>query len=354
MALLRVGSMIYFQATLPPKPGSQKSVPYQQKIATGHPASADGIKRAEAEAKLLDAALIAGTFDWADYRIRQRRSTQTVDTWVKKFEAGYRAQRQLKERTWQENWAKIFNRLPQSVRLEPEILIEQCINKPENSRIRQQTCQKLQALADFAGLEVDLLKYKGKYGPSKVEKRDLPDDVQIAESINNIPNPGWKWVFGAIAALGLRPHEAFFCHWTNDGLQISKGKTGPRLVFQAFYPEWVDEWGLRNIQLPKISAQEAYEKGRLGKMIRNQFRDRYKLPFPPYDLRHAYAIRSTVLFGVPETVSAQLMGHSPEVHHQIYHRWISLAMSKQAIDRVMSQPQRPKPPAAGSVLSPDA
>ena len=344
VALVRVGDMLYFQATLPPKPDSKRVTPYQQKIAARLPASEQGVKRAEAEAKLLGAALVADTFDWNDYQVRKKKSSLTVKDWTKKFEDDYRGQHRVADRSWENSWAKVFDGLPQDERLDELILVEQCLSKPENSQIRRRTCRKLQALANFAGIEVDLLKYQGHYSATRTKKRDLPDDIQIAECINNIPNPGWRWVYGAMAALGLRPHEAFFCHWTDEGLQVTKGKTGPRLVFQAFYPEWVEQWNLKEIILPKISADTAYEKGRLGRKIRNQLRKEYNLPFLPYDLRHAYAIRATVLFGVPGTVSAQLMGHSPEMHHQVYHRWITLSMGKQTIDRVMDQADRPKPP----------
>ena len=80
VALVRVGNMLYFQATLPPKPDSKRATPYQQKIAAGLPASEQGVKRAEAEAKLLGAALVADTFDWSDYQVREKKSRACFKT----------------------------------------------------------------------------------------------------------------------------------------------------------------------------------------------------------------------------------------------------------------------------------
>ena len=85
VALVRVGGMLYFQATLPPKPDSKRTTPYQQKISTKLPASEQGVKRAEAEAKLLGAALVADTFDWSNYQVRGKKSSLTVKDWIKKF-----------------------------------------------------------------------------------------------------------------------------------------------------------------------------------------------------------------------------------------------------------------------------
>lgn len=75
------------------------------------------------------------------------------------------------------------------------------------------------------------------------------------------------WHYGS----GRVPHEAFFYEWVPEGLQVLKGKTGPRLVFQLFYPEWVEVWGLKNICRPRIDAEHAYTKRNLGKKINNQF-----------------------------------------------------------------------------------
>jgi integrase len=64
---------LYLRATLPPKPGSGKNSPYQQRIALrsdqgiGVKITPVGIKYAEQQAKRLSADLVMGQFDWADW-----------------------------------------------------------------------------------------------------------------------------------------------------------------------------------------------------------------------------------------------------------------------------------------------
>jgi integrase len=95
---------------------------------------------------------------------------------------------------------------------------------------------------------------------------------------------------------------------------VIKGKTGPRLVFQPLYTEWVEQWNLKSIKLPNIqNIDHLYETQKLGDKVARQFR-RYGVPFPPYVLRHAYGIRASVTFELPVTTAADLMGHSPEIH----------------------------------------
>jgi len=105
----------------------------------------------------------------------------------------------------------------------------------------------------------------------------------------------------------------------------------------------VNEFDLKNIQLPNLqNVDRIYEEGELGDRVARQFR-RYKIPFQPYDLRHAFGIR-TVAFGFQPTTAAALMGHSPEIHLKRYHRHISLKQNKEAAQRIMSRDDRPKPP----------
>lgn len=344
---------LYLQATLPPKPGSDprgngaaaRPTPYQQKIYLGLPPSEEGLRIAEGEARLLGSKLLTNQFDWRDY-LREGRSPETKPAakWVEEFKANYLQTHSLKASTWKGQWEKVFNRLPQATPLTSELLVELVLGTERDTRNRLETASKLQELANFAGVKVDLLKFKGNYGASKVQHRDIPSDELIAECWAKIPNPQWQWMYGIMAACGLRDHECFFCEWTDSGLQVLKGKTGPRLVFQPLYPEWVAAWDLKEINLPFIqNVEQIYEEGRLGDKVARQFR-RYKIPFTPYDLRHAFGIRASVTFDLPPTTAAALMGHSPEIHLQRYHRHIKLKHNQEAARRVLDRGDRPLPP----------
>ncbi|MEM6716601.1 MAG: hypothetical protein AAF827_05480 [Cyanobacteria bacterium P01_D01_bin.6] len=60
-----------------------------------------------------------------------------------------------------------------------------------------------------------------------------------------------------------------------------------------------------------------------------------KLSFAPYDLRHAWAVR-TLLFGWPVELSARQMGHSVEVHTRTYQRWITRQQTQQVYDLLVN------------------
>lgn len=341
----RRGNRLWLQATLPPKPNSDRENPYQQRISLGLPANEDGYRRAEQEAQLLGARLASGTFEWRDYLSENvLPEYKPVHLWVNEFKRNYLETHNLKPSTWSNQWEKIYKRLPPNEPLTSEMLEAQVFLTERNTRNRMATCRKLQHLATFAGLGIDLLQYKGNYGPSQVEERDIPSDAEIARIWKEIPNPDWQWAYGMMAAFGLRDQEIFFCEWIDDGLLVTKGKTGSRLVFLGLYQEWVEEWDLRNIKLPKVrDAEAAYDAGRLGEKVARQFR-RYKIPFQPYDLRHAFGIRASVTFELPVTTAAALMGHTPKIHLARYHKHIKLKQNQEAAKRILSRPDSPKPP----------
>lgn len=343
------GGSLCLQATLPPKPGSQRPKPYQQVISLGLPASEEGFRAAEQEALLLSARLIRREFDWSLYlREDLLPENRSVCNWIKLFKSHYIETHSLRESTWVNQYDKIYRRLPLDKPITAELLIELAQKPKRDTRDRQQTCLKLQKLADFMGLKVNLLQYKGCYGPSKVAERRLPADEEIAYWWGQIPNPAWRWAYGMMAAFGLRDHEVFFCEWTDEGLLVTQGKTGSRLVFQALYEEWLERWELVKVVRPQVrDVDRLYEAGKLGDKVARQFR-RYKIPFTPYDLRHAFGIRASVTFEFPVTTAAALMGHSPDIHLKRYHKHIQLKHNQDAVRRIMKRPDRPIPPVASS------
>jgi integrase len=336
---------LHLKATLPPKPGSDRPLPYQQVISLGLPANPDGFKRAEQEARILSGELINNEFDWSKYQKAEKLpENKPSKLWVAEFKAWYMQRHTVSEKTFVGDWMAVFKRLPHNSPLTAALMLDAVQATERNTRTRAEVCRKLQELAHFAKIDVNLLQFKGDYGPSKVRDRDIPPDSEIAYWWDQIPNPAWQWMYGVMATFGLRDHEAFFCEWTNDGLTVLKGKTGPRLVFQPLYPDWVDNWELRTIKRPPSQDIDAiYAKGKLGDKVARQFR-RYGIPFNPYDLRHAYGIRASVTFELPVTTAAALMGHSPKIHLERYHKHIKLKQNQDAARRVMERSNLPTPP----------
>ena len=95
--------------------------------------------------------------------------------------------------------------------------------------------------------------------------------------------------------------------------------------------------------MPSMDTEEIKEIKRLrrttlqqvGRRVAEQFR-RYQLPFTPYDLRHAWALR-TIHVGLPDTVAARMMGHSVAIHTRTYHHWITRRDQQMAVDAALAR-----------------
>ena len=172
---------------------------------------------------------------------------------------------------------------------------------------------------------------------------------QILGLVDEIPNPGWKLVYGLMATYGLRNHEVFFC----DLSALSPGgdrvlrvlptsKTGEHQVW-PFQPEWVERFDLERLgrdpaALPPVARDLRRTTLRhAGRRVAEQFR-RYALPITPYDLRHAWAVR-TIHIGLPDTVAARMMGHSVAIHTRTYHHWITRRDQQRAVDAALARRQ---------------
>ena len=82
-----------------------------------------------------------------------------------------------------------------------------------------------------------------------------------------------------------------------------------------------------------VSRQTTLQQ--VGRRVAEQFR-RYELPITPYDLRHAWAVR-TIHIGLPDTVAARMMGHSVAIHTRTYHHWITRRDQQQAVDAALAR-----------------
>jgi integrase len=72
---------------------------------------------------------------------------------------------------------------------------------------------------------------------------------------------------------------------------------------------------------------------------------RYDLPITPYDLRHAWAVR-TIHIGLPDTVAARMMGHSVAIHTRTYHHWITRRDQQRAVDAALARRDAGRPTAS--------
>ena len=150
-----------------------------------------------------------------------------------------------------------------------------------------------------------------------------------------------------MATYGLRNHEVFFsdlsalCRGGDRVIRVlPTTKTGEHQVW-PFNPDWVERFDLLRLgtepdALPVISTDlRTTTLQQVGRRVTEQFR-RYELPLTPYDLRHAWAVR-TIHIGLPDTVSARMMGHSVAIHTRTYHHWITRRDQQQAVDAALAR-----------------
>ncbi|MDY6898892.1 MAG: site-specific integrase, partial [Cyanobacteriota bacterium] len=144
-----------------------------------------------------------------------------------------------------------------------------------------------------------------------------------------------------------QPDLDWFLHEENtDNIwKVHKSnKTGYREVL-PFVPEWVELFELKNpeaIDLLKQKIEQIQSFQGLSHLVQTNarwFRRILDLPFEPYDLRHACAIRAHIQ-GLPIKASADNLGHSVEMHTKVYQRWFSLENRKQVMKTAINQKSR--------------
>ncbi|WP_143467600.1 site-specific integrase [Leptolyngbya ohadii] len=359
----RRGTKLCLRGTLPPRPGSDRLRPYQQRVPLDLPATPSGLKQAEQQVKIIAAQLIQNNFDWRQFlpvaggkRLNQMDLSEKLKAFERHFlehlaKAGNPGSVRT---TWEKTYAPYLRKLEATAQNHSQFTIAEAIYRtiqeiPADSRSRQVCCTAFNALAEFLDLElsIDLKTLAGTYSPSKTQMRRLPSDEEIIAGFEAIPNPAWRFVYGIMATYGLRNHEVFFCDYAALIQQEAEAvievlpttKTGSHQVW-PFYPEWVDRFNLHEIQLPSLNLDlNQTTLQRIGQQVATQFR-RYQIPFSPYDLRHAWAVR-TIHFGIPDTVAARMMGHSVAIHTRTYHRWITRRDQQQAVQSALERRKIP-------------
>lgn len=336
------GDRLYLRGTFPPKPGAKKDYPHQQRISLAIHANIDGIKLAEAEARRVGLSLDSKTFSWAPY-LKNKPPLDTpkdksISQWIDEFKSHYFARRAKTPATLStfNNYLSSFRKIPVDKPLSADSLIEAALKTPADSGARRNTVRHLMVLAKFAGIECDLSEYIGNYSIKKINPRSLPSDDLIISVGKSLSGPA-AWCFWMMAIYGLRNHELFHLDLSDIDRsgEISVGestKTKDRIIFPC-PKKWLEFWDLKNQDLPVFPKPIAtYPNEYLGNKIRKLFSDA-KVPFSPYNLRHAWARRSFEHRWPPE-MAAAMMGHSLDVHIRIYHAWMAAASFREVYQKI--------------------
>lgn len=362
-----------------------------QRISLGLPASAAGVTVALERLAAVCDELAAGAFRWQRWRpdpaspasaspaqpslspppqptatLSAPAPATAIAELLGGFEAAFFADPRRRRRpagsrsTWSGAYRPYLRRLVDMVAGAAEgaapidvCLLERVLESyPLASRSRQQCGIALGALARHLQLPLpgDWSERSGGYGLHRARFRGLPSDAGILELVEAIPNPRWRLAYGLMATYGLRNHEVFFCDLSAlapGGDRVLRvlptSKTGEHQVW-PFQPDWVERFGLEVLAhrqgpgLPPVCTDlRRTTLQQVGRRLAEQFR-RYGLPITPYDLRHAWAVR-TIHIGLPDTVAARMMGHSVAIHTRTYHHWITRRDQQQAVDAALARHQ---------------
>ncbi len=93
------------------------------------------------------------------------------------------------------------------------------MGRTANTRKLKLVCEKLTALSKLAGISVDLSPYVGNYGANAAAPRYIPSAVEIVKARSLFEDrPDWQWLYGVLAAYGLRPHNEYAGRMTRSKL----------------------------------------------------------------------------------------------------------------------------------------
>ncbi len=188
--------------------------------------------------------------------------------------------------------------------------------------------------------------------------RAIPSQSELQAWLDQVQPRPMQWAFAMVATYGLRPHEVFHLESLPDEdgwIQVAgseRTKTGFRPVMPA-PAAWVERYGLREDLAsalpwkPRFDSQGAcvnnqYLGGQLGRAMRTRLAPlrvlaqasnkahrratQEILQCVPYDLRHTWAIRlasDPAYAHIAHETAAEMMGHSRDVHREIYLFWIT-------------------------------
>jgi len=342
-----------------------------RRISLGLPATAEGLEAAALRLRALWDDLLVGRYDpgaWgrepvATGSLHFASPAPPADP-LEAFRAAFFADPRRRRRpagsrtTWTAAYLPYLRRLLQHDVLGAPLTAARFLavleSYPVGSRSRQQCAVALAAFARHQGvpLPADWSERAAGYGLHAARFRPLPADDRILALVEAIPNPGWRLAYGLMATYGLRNHEVFFCDLSalapggDRVLRVLPAtKTGEHQVW-PFRPEWVEAFDLLRLgrepaALPSVCTDlQRTTLQQVGRRVAEQFR-RYGLPITPYDLRHAWAVR-TIHIGLPDTVAARMMGHSVGIHTRTYHHWITRRDQQRAVDAALAR-ERPGP-----------
>ena len=377
VSVRKSGNSLQLRTTLPIKPGDidkNGSGTKQYDISLGIPFSFDGLNTAEEEANQLGTLIARKQFYWTDKylgKTRIKANLQNISDLIINFEQNYfqTRKRTLKSENTFNSYLYIAQKhLPKDKLAINANFIEAVQSCSSSDSVKNELIKVIRVLCKCSGLEVPELN-NFKIQPTAKRKRDIPTDLEIEKEYLRFQNYAlnrptklinredrnnwklWRWVYGMLATYGLRPLEIFVkpdLDWwlssdnTMNTWRVNEEcKTGDREAL-PLYPRWIESFNLKNdqeaIELLKTKIADKITSKQINAVRHGT--DRWfrfvEIPFQPYDLRHAWAIRAH-LMGIPIKAAADNLGHSVNMHTSIYQKWFSLENRNVAIEEAIKK-----------------
>lgn len=331
-------SSLTLRATLPPKPG-KSGKPKQQRISLGLKAYPGAVGVAAGKATQLEADILQGRFDWADWIEVSQGSKQSLSEAIEAYTEHHWDTHEKtvhREANFKKDKLAVIKKLPS---LDPQAIVDYVRAAPAGGRARIRRVDACQAFAKFLDLGLDLREYRTKYEPQQDRKLIWSDD-DIERIVESCGHPDLRAAIVLGALYGLRNHEVCRCHAQdidreNGGALWVPGetKTGERWSFPIVPKDrdWLERWKPWEIRVPEDvlpATENALELANryLTNRITQKVKDSH-LPtdFPGFSfkqLRHTWEHRCLSKYH-PEHCS-RWCGHSLNVSKAYYTRNLSL------------------------------
>lgn len=363
---------IGLQGTFPCKPGDvgrNGSPNKQYLISLGIAANDAGIKTAEFRARELDLLLMTKQFQWQNELLGKQAQKlalpdekltlpicELIEQYKQQFWRTHANNRQGL-RTWESHYLRHLKKLPQNEPISEKALIQAFDKTLPNTSARFYLAWQLRKFCEFCGFDGSKAIATYTTRKPKPSFRQIPADAEIIAGFTkigmalspyankqNLAQPQqWQWLYGMLATYGLRPHELFAIDldaWSSPAntlhlvtlnpSQTQGTKTGERSCgIPPIHPQWVDLFDLKQPKIPPSDGTLANQTARIHIRFRTT-----NIGFPPYSLRHAYAIRGHKL-RIPIKTMADYMGHSVQEHTKTYQRWMDKDVNLEIYQQVV-------------------
>lgn len=321
------GKRLYLRGSLPDR---KTGVVKQQWISLGLNACNEALQPAMAKALELEAALEAGTFEWAMLGRSDVLKNKPTAEVIAALEENYFQRRQDTPQT-RETWRNLFmlhyRRLPQDKPLTEAAALGVVTRLRPGAPSRIQCATAMQKLLKFAEIEYQVSRFNELCLESRRHTpapRDIPSDEEIEAMWARLKPGKVRYAFGMYAVFGIRTSEILHADVQSlidghDYITIGTGaKMGKSRRAYALPSRWVDLFELRcpNPFVYDPTRPNTYQM----RHIRDAFRKQGVCS--SYSFRHAFKLR-TLKAGLDPVLVAKSMGHSVKVAMQDYSRWIA-------------------------------